>query len=280
MKIDFSTWKCRCSALGNIMSAGKSTITDKQLAQITEFKGKPKLTEKQNAELLRLIKKRDNPELSATCKSYLVECYVTAVYGREKDVYSKYMEKGLMVEEDSMTLYSLFKREFYKKNEERLSNAFIEGCPDIRRPKHIIDLKSSWDIFTHFNSKLGKVDAAYEWQLNGYIWLDNAEDATLAYCLIDTPENLIQKEANQLMWNMGAATSESPEYMEAKAKLEHNMRFADIPMEERVDEKHIRRDESKINQIPDRVKECREWLSELHHNITEKAKVSLQEIEF
>lgn len=278
--IDFSNWKCRCHALGNIMSAGKSTITEKQLAQITEFQGKPKLTEKQNAELLRLIKKRDNPELSATCKSYLIECYVTEVYGREKEVYSKYMEKGLMVEEDSITMYSLFKKEFLRKNEERLYNSFIEGCPDIRQTKHVIDLKSSWDIFTFFNSKLGKINPDYDWQLTGYIWLDEAETGTLAYCLIDTPETLIQKELNQLMWDMGAATNESPEFLEAKVKLEHNMRFGDIPREERVHEKHVRRDESKINQIPDRVKECREWLSELHFNITERAKISLQEVEF
>lgn len=278
--IDFSTWKCRCHALGNIMSAGKSTITEKQLAQITEFEGKPKLTEKQNAELLRLVKKRDNPELSATCKSYLVECYVTEVYGRDKDIYSKYMEKGLMVEEDSITMYSLFKKEFLKKNEERLSNSFIEGCPDVRQPGRVIELKSSWDIFTFFNSKLANIKSDYDWQLNGYIWLDNAQDGTLVYCLIDTPETLIQKELNTLMWNMGAATSESPEFLEAKAKLEHSMRFGDIPREDRVHEKYVRRDDSKINQIPDRVKECREWLHELHTNITERAKISLQEVEF
>lgn len=277
--MEFNKWKCRCHALGNIMSAGKSTVTEKQLKQITEFEGKPKLTEKQNAELLRLIQKRDNPELSATCKSYLIECYVTEVYGRQKDVYSKYMEKGLAVEEDALTLYSLVKGEYFKKNEERISNEFIDGCPDIREFKHVRDIKSSWDIFTFFNSKLSKIDIGYDWQLNGYQWLDNAESATLAYCLIDTPETLIQKEVNQLMWNMGAATSESPEFLEAKAKMEHGMRFGDIPRDERIHEKFIRRDDSKIAQIPDRVKECREWLSELHINITERNK-SLQEVEF
>lgn len=276
--IDFSTWKCRCHALGNIMSAGKSTITEKQLKQITEFKAKQKLTEKQNAELLRLIQKRDNPELSATCKSYLIECYVTERYGREKEVYSKYMEKGLAVEEDSLTLYSLVKGEFFKKNEERIENAYLTGCPDIREPRHVRDLKSSWDLFTFYSSKLSKIDSGYDWQLTGYTWLDNAESGTLAYCLIDTPEPLINKEVNKLMWDMGAATSESPEFLEAKAKLEHQMRFGDIPREERVHEKFVRRDEQKINQIPDRVKECREWLSELHRNLTERT-VSLQEVE-
>jgi hypothetical protein len=277
--MNFDNWRCRCHALGNIMSAGKSTITEKQLQLITEFQGKPKLTEKQNAELLRLIQKRDNPELSTTCKTYLIEQYITLRYDREKDVYSKYMEKGLAVEEDAITLYSLVKGEFFKKNTERLYNDYIEGCPDIREFKHVRDIKSSWDIFTFFNSKLSKINSDYDWQLTGYEYLDNAESATLAYCLIDTPETLINKEVNKLMWDMGATTNETPEFLEAKAKLEHQMRFKDIPREERVHEIFIRRDDKKIAQIPDRVKECREWLGELHFNITERNN-SLQEVEF
>lgn len=277
--MNFDNWKCRSHALGHIMSAGKSTVTEKQLATITEFEGKPKLTDKQKQELVRLIQKRDNPELSTTCKSYLVECYVTEVYKRHKDVYSKYMEKGLAVEEDAITLYSLVKGEFFKKNDLHLQNEYIMGCPDIREFKHVRDIKSSWDIFTFFNSKLGKLNTDYEWQLTGYTWLDNADSATLAYCLIDTPETLIQKEVNKLMWDMGATTSETPEFLEAKQKLEDSMRFSDIPRAERVHEKFIRRDDNKINQIPDRVKECRDWLNELHENMTHKTP-SLQEVEF
>jgi hypothetical protein len=277
--MNFDNYKFRCHALGNIMTAGKSSVTEKQLTTITEFQAKPKLTEKQNTELLRLIQKRDNPELSTTCKSYLIECYVSERYGRQKDVYSKYMEKGLGVEEDSITLYSLVKGEFFKKNEERISNAFIHGCPDIREFKHVRDIKSSWDVFTFYNSKLSKVDPAYDWQLTGYTWLDHADSATLVYCLIDTPETLIQKEVNKLMWDMGAATNESEKFLEAKEKMEASMRFGDIPKSERVHEKLILRDDNKINQIPDRVKECREWLNELHHNLTVKTQ-SLQEVEF
>jgi hypothetical protein len=281
--MNFDNWKCRSSALGNIMSAGKSLITDKQMEEIKRLQEKANggkvLTPKQTQDLAKLIHKRDNPELSTTCKSYLIECYVTERYGRQKDVYSKYMEKGLAVEEDALTLYSLVKNQFFKKNEENLSNEYITGCPDIREFKHVRDIKSSWDIFTFFNSRITKIDSGYEWQLTGYTWLDNADSATLAYCLIDTPDTLINKEVNKLMWDMGATTNETPAFLEAKAKLEHSMRFSDIPRTERIHEKLVLRDDRKINQIPDRVKECREWLNELHTNITERNK-ALQEVEF
>jgi hypothetical protein len=267
---NFDNYLFRCSSLGKIMSAGKSTITEKQLVSIQTLEGKVNPTEKQKAELARLIRKRDNPELSTTCKTYLVECYVSEIYKREKDVYSKYMEKGLAVEDDSITLYSRIKKQFYKKNEERLSNAFITGLPDIRIPRHVKDIKSSWDIYTFFASKLSPINSDYEWQLNGYTWLDDAESATLVYCLIDTPETLINKEVNKLMWDMGATTSETPEFLKAKEKLERNMRFGDLPLIDRMTEKFIRRDDKKIQSIPDRVTECREWLNELHFNLTEK----------
>jgi hypothetical protein len=281
--MNFDNWKCRSSALGNIMSAGKSLITDKQMEEIKRLQekanGGKKLTDKQTQDLAKLIRKRDNPELSTTCKSYLIECYVTERYGRQKDVYSKYMEKGIAVEEDAITLYSLVKGEFFKKNEENLSNEWITGCPDIREFKHVRDIKSSWDIFTFFNSKLSKINLDYEWQLTGYTWLDAADSATLVYCLVDTPEGLIHKASKQLMWDMNAATDESPEFLKAKDELERSMRFSDIPRAERVHEKLVYRSDTKINQIPDRVKECREWLNELHTSLTEKAK-SLQEVEF
>lgn len=276
--MNFDNYLFRCSSLGKIMTAGKSSITEKQLVTIQTLNGKVNPTEKQKEELARLIKKRDNPELSTTCKSYLIECYVSEVYKREKEVYSKYMEKGLAVEEDAITLYSRIKKQFFKKNEERLSNAYITGLPDIREVRHVKDIKSSWDIYTFFASKLGPLNTDYEWQLNGYTWLDDAESATLVYCLIDTPETLINKEVNKLMWDMGATTSETPEFLEAKEKLERNMRFGDMSLADRMTEKFIRRDDGKINLIPDRVKECREWLNELHTNLTERSQiVQLQE---
>jgi hypothetical protein len=261
------------------MSAGKSTVTEKQLQEITKLQSKEKITEKQKAELVRLIQKRDNPELSATCKSYLIECYVALRYKREKDIYSKYMEKGLAVEEDAITLYSVVKNEFYRKNDQQLENDYITGTPDIREYKHVRDIKSSWDIHSFFGAKVAGINSLYEWQLTGYTWLDHADSATLAYCLVDTPETLIAKEVNKLMWDMGATTSETPEFLEAKAALEHSMRFGDIPRAERVHEKFVRRDDRKINQVPDRVKECRTWMAELHDSI-ESRLPSLQEVEF
>jgi hypothetical protein len=48
------------------------------------------------------------------------------------------------------------------------------------------------------------------------------------------------------------------------------MRFDDIPLQDRLSEKFIRRDDSRILAMHERVIECREWLNELYYNLTEK----------
>jgi len=94
--------------------------------------------------------------LSETTKTYLREKYIFEKYKRSKFVESKYMTKGTEVEEESLTLLSIVTRKLYNKNEKLLWNDWIIGTPDtyegdtIENAITIIDIKSSWDIFTFF----------------------------------------------------------------------------------------------------------------------------------
>ena len=49
-------------------------------------------------------------QLSETCKSELIKVFIAEKYGRTKNIQSKYLEKGIAQEEDSITLYSKFKK--------------------------------------------------------------------------------------------------------------------------------------------------------------------------
>jgi hypothetical protein len=102
----------------------------------------------------------------------------------------------------------------------------------------------------------------YYWQLQGYMDLTGATSATLAYCLVDTPAQLIEDEKRRLMWKMGVATSESPLYLEACEELDRAMTFGDIPIHERLIEFKIERNEADILKIHSRVEECRKWLNQ------------------
>jgi hypothetical protein len=78
-----------------------------------------------------MTESRTKNDLSETTKTHLIDVYVANRYGRQEDIQSKFIEKGLAVEEDSITLYSRIKKDFYKKNEDHLKNSWIKGTPDL-----------------------------------------------------------------------------------------------------------------------------------------------------
>lgn len=205
--------------------------------------------------------------LSKTCTTYLQELFVEKVYGRKKLIISKYIEKGLMVEEQAVTLYSRVKKTFFRKNEERLFNEFVTGIPDTFEGKSIheadatVDMKSSWDLFTFSKTKFEKVDADYYWQGQTYMALTGAKVHKLIYCLIDTPDVMVQDEKRKLSWKMGLVDQDTnDDYLEACAEIDRLSNYSDIPMGEKINEIIIDRDEKAIASIYERVEQCREWM--------------------
>lgn len=211
---------------------------------------------------------RSGNGLSETTKSYLKQCHREAKYGRKKFFSNKYIEKGLKVEEDGITLLSRVKKRYFKKNEERLNNAFITGLPDLFIGESILgceegtDIKCSWDLFT-FPYEGDKLDKTYYYQNMSYMALTGAKKWTTTYCLIDTPEQMIWDEKRKLMWKMGVMTDGDPLFQQAVAELEKTLTFDDIPLSERILEFPIERDNNVILKMYDRVSECREYLKEL-----------------
>jgi hypothetical protein len=214
--------------------------------------------------------------LSETTKSYLIDLYVQEKFGREQDIFSKYITKGLMVEEDAITLYSRVKKTFHAKNELKLENDFIKGTPDlysgetIQNATEVIDIKSSWDIFTFYRNFVKDVPAAYYWQLQGYMALTGAKVSRLAFCLVDTPDVMINDEKRKLMWKMGVATDMDDAYIEAAEQLDRLMKYSDIPMQQRVCEFVIERNDADIERLYAKVSKAREYLCYLETHIDEE----------
>lgn len=163
---DFSTYQFRCSGLKNLM-----------------------------------VKSRTKDALSETTKTYLRDIFIQETYGRHKpDIDTKYTKKGTMVEPDSMDLVKEVTGITYFKNNTRLENEFIKGTPDIN-PKSsdtISDIKSSWDIWTFAAVDEKKARDNYYWQVLGYMWLTGKTKGELLYCLVNTPDSIIEGEIYRL----------------------------------------------------------------------------------
>lgn len=213
-----------------------------------------------------LYKIKDQRSLSDSAKTFLCDIYTSICYHRKRAVKSKYLEKGNLCEEEAITLYCQLVGEFFKKNKERKENDFVEGECDFPFPdqKMIHDTKVSWDIFT-FNRNLAKdtLMEEYDWQGQGYMYLWGYEYHRVIYALLNTPDKLIKKEKDNLFYSF---IGSQEEYEQACVDIEKNMKYDDIPIEERCIIFDISRDEDKIKKIPENVMLARECLTEISMN--------------
>lgn len=219
---------------------------------------------------LIMTESRTKDPFGETAKSHLLECWVNKKYDRYKDITNKYLEKGTMAEEDSIDLYSLVMNEYFEKNKEFISNDFFIGTPDLYKGKSIkeaeliIDLKTSWDIFTFFGVMIKGLDKRYFWQLQAYMDLTGAKTSKLVYCLVNTPYKLVEDEKKKLLWKLGVIDPDTDEaYIEGCKQIDKNAIYDDIPMKERYIEFTVERDQEAIDKAHKRVIECRTFLNQL-----------------
>ena len=184
--------------------------------------------------------------LSVGAKTYIKQIAKEFVYEYKQIVSSKYMDKGIQVEDDSIALYNEVFFTNYAKNTERKTNDWITGECDISAPGKIIDIKSSWSLDTFPAMAEDGRDSGYEWQLRAYLWLWDVEEAEIAYCLVNTPEELIGYES-------------------------HDLHFVDhIAPELRVTRVQYTRDKALEEKIKSRVEAANQYLEEVIQTITDE----------
>lgn len=299
--MDFSNWRFRAHAMHSLMGEVKLSLSDAQEKTYKAYldrangNGKP-LTEKQIITLGDLVDKKqriENPRLSTGAKTYLKNLHSDIVLGRSNNIESKYLEKGISVEDKSILLYSTVTDDFFMKNEERKSNDYFTGCVDMwKNGGGVRDIKSSWSYET-FPIHDTKIKLVYFTQLQTYMDLYEEEKAYLVYCLVNTPFHLIDKEIKGLDWKYGIMDGNGDIFKEhiplVVEKVSNHIfsidalkdychqspnvciewfdNFKEVAPQNRVKEYVIDRDEKYINAMKKQVKIAREYLNELSINL-------------
>ena len=191
--------------------------------------------------------RKKSEALSAGCKTYIKELVKEDLFGYKSTIDSKYLTKGIDLEDTSIDLYNEVHGTLYLKNTERLSNEFITGECDINAEDKIIDIKSSWSLETFPASPDDVNNKDYEWQLRGYMMLYNKPKAELAYCMVSTPDYLLKDWDN---WEIHKVDKHDP-----------FLRVTTISFE---------RDRDKERDIIDRVIECGKFYIEYRDSILNK----------
>jgi len=218
--------KIRCSQLGKIMTAPRSK----------------------------------SEVLSQTAKTYVEELAKEHLFGIKKLFKSRYTDKGNEVEEKAIELTEdVLGFEFITKNENYYQNDYIKGTPDIITTSLVIDVKSSWsgDTFPFFETELPNKD--YYYQVMGYMWLTGKKNALISYCLINTPEEIVNDEIRRTAW--GKYEIEPSEETIRDVVALHS--FDHIPKDRRVKAFHVEYNEAVVNEMKTRIEHCRTYFNEL-----------------
>jgi hypothetical protein len=117
-------------------------------------------------------------------------------YGYRSEINSKYIQKGLMQEQDSIDLVNTVRFEAYEKNTVRMVDEYMTGEADIVTDDLIIDVKTSWSLETFPVLAEDGYESKYEWQLRAYCMLYDKPKAELIYCMVTTSNELLNEWEN------------------------------------------------------------------------------------
>jgi hypothetical protein len=170
-------------------------------------------------------------ELSQVCKTYLHTWYAND----QEQIRSKYIDKGNMVEDELIDFAAVqLGYGILEKNRESRSDEYFSGTCDVVSDDSVIDVKAPFNKKTLHDSIVGGLDKDYEWQLRVYCHLWQKPKGILFYGLMNTPEGLTY--------------------------LSDEVIYDDMPSNERWVAYNVPHDPSRIEEVIDRVKQCREYL--------------------
>lgn len=282
--MDFSTWKPRAHFFGELMTdiRGKSNIQQYNEAKEAFLKKQAEYNELTNFETttanrlatqltkleeittsLRPIK--DIAQVSTTCLRRLAREYTKFTTGRERVINAQQIEKGLFLEEDAITQYSIVTGNYNVKNKVRKENEWVSGEIDIEEDEIVTDTKVSWDLESFDYVRIFGERKMNEWQGRCYCALWNKPVARICHVLLNTPEHMIINLERKLMYDMFgnesrmslATSNEKDVYIEGCKKIRFNHVYDDLPIERKTRIVTIKRDPELEIAMAKKVEDCR-----------------------
>lgn len=236
----FKNYKLRCSSLGHIMTNLPQPITEEEKVElanlleecrsgVNENGRKTKWTDVKASRVKSLQKKeKGEDELPSGAKTHLDDVFRSQFWKRRRHLVNKYLDKGLLCEQDILDLVSKADNDFYIKNDEHYENDYIQGSWD-NFLKKVRDTKANYDLKTFDEAELSNL---YKSQLNGYSFiikekfnLHTLPEAELIYGLVNNPLHHIQNEITRQYYANGNPSDDDENWQEIKRQIERNMIF-------------------------------------------------------
>lgn len=183
----------RCSSIGKLMAAPLNADLDR--AYVTDEVRAIIAKTKRSDEEKSVLEDARRKSLSAGGKTHVRELVREDVYGFEPaDIETRPILKGRAVEEPlCLPMLARLTGRPLVKNNERRTNGLISGeCDIFDAPlRHGRDIKAPYSMESMPIVLADCYDSGYEWQMQGYQILWDAETWSVDYLLVSTPEELI-----------------------------------------------------------------------------------------
>ncbi len=132
-----------------------------------------------------------------TAKTAMIEIVRETLFGVRKNLDDvQAIQKGRMCEDAGIQLYNdIFLYDLKKiESNGRRNNGIITGEPDLvaAHSKKGVDIKVAWSLLTFPLTSEEADKKGYEWQARGYMCLFDLPEWEIAYCAVDTPEELLK----------------------------------------------------------------------------------------
>jgi hypothetical protein len=198
---------------------------------------------------------RDRKSMGETAKSYLKEWVISEFSGKQKDIKSKYLDRGNALEADAIARVGRYYQTELTKNEEFLENEWFTGTFDARTSDRVIDTKVPFDVFTmpYF---ISEPDSDYYVQLQVYMNLTGLRKATLCYCL----ENGSLEQVERLSWQLAKEAGKDEPDIEEWDEAQKQLSYDHLPESKRIIVHEFEYNEELIEQLKSRVLEARNYI--------------------
>lgn len=276
-KRDFSEFKVWCSEIYGLFSIPKGIKPLKREYSryerlINSDEDKDEVDIKFLLEFEQKIAILNDPPLSKTTISSLIRQYGWLVYNKkvaQKGDALSFLKKGTDMEGEAVELLSKIDKTEYTLITETISNHYLVGRCDIFCPEKdkIIDTKISWNVNAFLKARTTPLTAKYWYQMQGYMELYNVNNAEVAFLLLNTPPELIEREKMKLINRFMIGEIDREKYELDMENIESAFTYGNLPIKKRYFRYKLKREPQIFEKVYNKVQKARVWLQEFEQEM-------------
>lgn len=289
-------FKINCSQIGSLMgnARGNQPPTSTEIKKLYGILGRDygELSEamKYNArEILMKAIQYDPKKPSGSILSEMVMIYAYEMYGKGEVAKGNdsphQLEKANMAEPAAIEFLSKIDNEQYEKNDEKFTNKWFQGIPDVLvrsesgKIEKIIEVKTSYDLPSFILTKLRLEKSSNIFEVLGYMDVTGCKNAEIVHILVDMPEKIAKFEEKRLRERYELLEI-APDLVNDRILSRMNdMTYSEIPYELKYFRRPVTYNKYTLKTVKSRVTSSRKWALDIHESFT-KNLVDLQETSY